>query len=68
MTQVTRREAILAAGLAGAGTLLGPGRAAGTTGDGGLAVRKGHLKQARCFGCCFRHDKKRGIIHGMDAV
>ena len=53
MTQVTRREAILAAGLAGAGTLLGPGRAAGTTSDGSPAVRKGRLKQSVsrwCYG------------------
>ncbi|MCG6928377.1 MAG: TIM barrel protein [Acidobacteria bacterium] len=51
MRELTRREAILAAGMAGAGTLLGPGV---TSGAGrARAVEKGRLKQAVsrwCYG------------------
>jgi hydroxypyruvate isomerase len=54
MTHVTRREALLAAGMAGAGTLLGPGTASGTGGGAtGSAVRSGRLKQSVsrwCYG------------------
>jgi hydroxypyruvate isomerase len=51
MRELTRREAILAAGMAGAGTLLGPGVTSGA--DEGRAVEKGRLKQAVsrwCYG------------------
>ena len=52
MTQLTRREAILAAGMAGAGTLLGSGAASGAEATGPV-VRKGRLKQSVsrwCYG------------------
>jgi hydroxypyruvate isomerase len=53
MAQVTRREAMVAAGLAGAGTLFGPGAGHGVAGEAGSAVRNGRLKQAVsrwCYG------------------
>ena len=54
MKQLTRREAILAAGMAGAGTLLGPGASPGTAGGPvGPAVRSGRLRQSVsrwCYG------------------
>jgi hydroxypyruvate isomerase len=54
MAHLTRREAIRAAGLAGAGALLGPGVARGAGGQAsGPAVRRGRLKQSVsrwCYG------------------
>jgi len=50
MTQLTRREALLATGMVGVGTFLGPGVAHGASGP---AVRNGRLKQSVsrwCYG------------------
>ena len=76
MTPLTRREAILAAGMAGAGTLLGPGvRPASTGEDSGPVVRNGRLKQSVsrwCYNEMELSDLCRAVadmgLHGIDLL